>query len=81
MPVREGLKGLLGTHSLAYYENSYIMDVTNFIRLAPGDNFIVSKVSKWDNLVLRSADFYCQNVNNLKCTLVLYLYSNEKKGK
>ncbi len=32
-------------------------------------------------LVLRSADFYCQNVNNLKCTLMLFLYSNGKKGK
>ena len=42
---------------------------------------IVSKVSKWDNLVVRSADFYFPNVNNLKCTLALYLYSNEKKGK
>jgi hypothetical protein len=32
-------------------------------------------------LVVRSADFYSQNVNNLKCTLALYLYSNGKKGK
>ena len=42
---------------------------------------IVSKVPKLDNLVVRSTDFYCQNVNNLKCTLALYLYSNGKKGK
>ncbi len=32
-------------------------------------------------LAFRSADFYCQNVNNLKCTLALFLYSNGKKGK
>jgi len=32
-------------------------------------------------LFLRSADFYCQNVNNLKCTFALFLYSNGKKGK
>jgi hypothetical protein len=32
-------------------------------------------------MVLRSADFYCRYVNNLKCTLALYLYSNGKKGK
>jgi hypothetical protein len=30
---------------------------------------------------VRSADFYSQNNNNLKCTLALYLYSNGKKGK
>ncbi len=30
---------------------------------------------------LRSADFYCRIINNLKCTLALYLYSNGKKGK
>jgi hypothetical protein len=32
-------------------------------------------------LAFRSADFYCQNVNNLKCTLTLFLYSKGKKGK
>jgi hypothetical protein len=32
-------------------------------------------------VVVRSADFYFSNVNNLKCTLALYLYSNGKKGK
>ncbi len=32
-------------------------------------------------LAFRSADFYCQNINNLKCTLALFLYSNGKKGK
>ncbi len=32
-------------------------------------------------MVVRSADFYSQNVKNLKCTLTLYLYSNGKKGK
>jgi hypothetical protein len=32
-------------------------------------------------MVVRSADFYSQNINNLKCTLALYLYSNRKKGK
>jgi hypothetical protein len=42
---------------------------------------IVSKVSQWDKVVARSADFYSQNIINLKCTLALYLYSNGKKGK
>ncbi len=42
---------------------------------------IVSKVPKWDNLVVRSADFYFSIINNLKCTLALYLYSNGKKEK
>jgi hypothetical protein len=32
-------------------------------------------------LAFRSADVYCQNINNLKCTLALFLYSNGKKGK
>ncbi len=32
-------------------------------------------------LVFRSADIYCQNINNLKCTLALFLYANGKKGK
>jgi len=32
-------------------------------------------------LAFRSADVYCQNINNLKCTLVLFLYANRKKGK
>ncbi len=32
-------------------------------------------------MVVRSADFYFSNVNNLKCTLALYLYWNGKKGK
>jgi hypothetical protein len=32
-------------------------------------------------LVFRSADVYCQNINNLNCTLVLFLYANGKKGK
>jgi len=42
---------------------------------------IVSKVSKGDNVVVRSADFYFSNIINSKCTLALYLYSNRKKGK
>ncbi len=32
-------------------------------------------------LAFRSAEVYCQNINNLKCTLALFLYSNGKKGK
>jgi hypothetical protein len=32
-------------------------------------------------LAFRSADIYCQNINNLKCTLALFLYTNGKKGK
>ncbi len=32
-------------------------------------------------MVVRSADFYFSNVNNLKGTLALYLYWNRKKGK
>jgi hypothetical protein len=32
-------------------------------------------------LAFRSADVYCQNINNLKCTLALFLYANGKKGK
>jgi hypothetical protein len=32
-------------------------------------------------LAFRSADVYCQSINNLKCTLALFLYSNGKKGK
>jgi hypothetical protein len=32
-------------------------------------------------LVFRSAYIYCQNINNLKCTLALFLYANGKKGK
>ncbi len=32
-------------------------------------------------MVVRSADFYFSNVNNLKGTLALYLYWNGKKGK
>jgi hypothetical protein len=43
--------------------------------------FIVSKVPKWDNLVLRSADFYFSIVINFCSELLLYLYSNGKKGK
>ncbi len=42
---------------------------------------IVSKVSKWDNLVLRSADFYFSIVIKFFSELLLYLYSNGKKGK
>jgi hypothetical protein len=37
--------------------------------------------TKRRQLVFRSADVYCQNINNLKCTLVLFLYANGKKGK
>jgi len=29
----------------------------------------------------RSADIYCLNINNLKCTLALFLYAKGKKGK
>ncbi len=32
-------------------------------------------------LAFRSAEVYCQNINNLKCTLALFLYSNGNKGK
>jgi hypothetical protein len=32
-------------------------------------------------LSFRSADVYCQNLNNPKCTLALFLYANRKKGK
>ncbi len=32
-------------------------------------------------LAFRSADVYCQNISNLKCTLALFLYANGKKGK
>ncbi len=46
-----------------------------------GVAYIVSKVLKGDNVVVRSADFYFSNIINSKCTLALYLYSNGKKGK
>ncbi len=45
------------------------------------DKIIVSKVSKGDNVVVRSADFYFSIVINFFSTLLLYLYSNGKKGK
>ncbi len=32
-------------------------------------------------LVFRSADVYCQKLNNLKCTLALFLHANGKKWK
>jgi hypothetical protein len=32
-------------------------------------------------LAFRSTDVYGQNINNLKCTLALFLYANGKKGK
>ncbi len=32
-------------------------------------------------LAFRSADVYCQNINNPKCTLALFLYANRKKEK
>ncbi len=32
-------------------------------------------------LSFRSADVYCQNLNNPKGTLALFLYANGKKGK
>ncbi len=31
-------------------------------------------------LAFRSADVYCQNLHNQKCTLALFLYTNGKKG-
>jgi hypothetical protein len=37
--------------------------------------------TKMRQLVFRSADIYCQKLNNLKCTLALFLYANRKKGK
>ncbi len=36
---------------------------------------------KMRRLGFRSADVYCQKLNNLKCTLTLFLYANGKKGK
>jgi hypothetical protein len=33
--IRLGWKGLLGTNTLAYYENSQIMDRKSFITLGP----------------------------------------------
>jgi hypothetical protein len=38
MSIRLGWKGLLGTDTLAYYENSQITDMKSFITLAPGFN-------------------------------------------
>ncbi len=32
-------------------------------------------------LAFRSADVYCQNINNPKDTFALFLYANGKKGK
>jgi hypothetical protein len=32
-------------------------------------------------IAFRSADVYCQNLNNPKCTLALFLSANRKKGK
>jgi hypothetical protein len=32
-------------------------------------------------LAFGSTDVYCQKLNNLKCTLALFLYANRKKGK
>jgi len=37
--------------------------------------------TKRRQLAFRSADVYCQNINNPKCTLALFLYANGKKGK
>ncbi len=42
MSIRLGWKGLLGTNTLAHYENSQITDMKSFITLAPGFN--VSKL-------------------------------------
>jgi hypothetical protein len=32
-------------------------------------------------LVFMSADVYCQKLNNQKCTLALFLYTERKRGK
>ncbi len=32
-------------------------------------------------LAFWSTDIYCKKLNNLKCTLALFLYANGKKGK
>jgi hypothetical protein len=38
--IRLGWKGLPGTNTLAYYENSLITDRKSFITLGPGGNVI-----------------------------------------
>ncbi len=55
--------------------------VGSCVRSVEAHGNIVSKVPKWDNLVLRSADFYFSIVINFCSEPLLYLYSNGKKGK
>jgi hypothetical protein len=38
--IRQGWKGLPGTDTVAYYENSYITDIKRFVSLGPGVNVI-----------------------------------------
>ncbi len=65
--------------------NNFWFIIDNFVWFSQktflSQTYVVSKVPKWDNLVVRSADFYFSNVINSKCTLALYLYWNGKKGK
>jgi hypothetical protein len=42
--IRLGLKGLLGTNTLAYYEHSLIMDAKCFITFGQGDFICIIKI-------------------------------------
>jgi hypothetical protein len=42
--------------------------------------FNCNKGIEMRQLAFRSADVYCQNINNPKCPLTLFLYANGKKG-
>ncbi len=49
MFVRLGLKSLTGTNTLAYYENSVIVDVKSFTTLAP-EAYVIKLSLQLNNL-------------------------------
>jgi hypothetical protein len=73
--IRLGWKGLQGTNTLAYYEDSQITSVKSFIILGPGDSVIkhftaVYECSKKAGAAFATLHFLCNLrilLNKLEC--------------
>jgi hypothetical protein len=61
--------------------NHYLSNGALLLKRSGHFNLYCIKGIEMRQLAFRSANVYCQNVNNLKCTLALFLYANGKKGK
>jgi hypothetical protein len=82
LPDRQSVKNVLADrHFIKKYLTNRHLDKKYDQQTFGQKIFNYIKGIEMRQLAFRSADVYCQNINNPKCPLALFLYANGKKGK